>query len=180
MQICTNRRGTAVYDTRFRHFHQKYLFPALALICLLCVVGCSSGPKKTATGLTAPDSHLFDADRGANGGTTGLENGVNAYLWRASLDTISFMPVSSADAQGGTIMTDWYTPPAAHNERFKIIIFILGRVLRTDTLRLTVFRQIWDNNRWIDSPPAPNTSSDIATRILMRARKLRVDSGGKP
>lgn len=152
--------------------------PVMALAALSLLASCSSDPK-TSQGLTAPDGRLLHEDRGASGGETGLKGGVNAYLWRATLDTISFMPVATADAEGGIILTDWYTPPAAHGERFKMTAFILDRRLRSDALRLSVFRQIKQDGTWVDTPPAPNTASDIATRILSRARKLRADNGNQ-
>ncbi|OUI82906.1 MULTISPECIES: DUF3576 domain-containing protein [Acetobacter] len=153
----------------------------LSVATLLGVVllpACSSGPR-SSTDLTAPRNHLLAEDRGASGGEDKLKGGVNAYLWRATLDTISFMPVATADAEGGIILTDWYTPPAAHNERFKITAFILDRRLRSDALRLSVFRQVKEGDEWVDSPPAANTASDIAARILSRARKLRADNGNR-
>ncbi|MFT9417996.1 DUF3576 domain-containing protein [Acetobacter sp.] len=149
---------------------------AVAGICLLS--GCSSSDR-TRTGLAAPHNHLLDEDRGASGGEASQKGGVNAYLWRAALDTLSFMPVATADAEGGIILTDWYTPPATHNERFKITAFVLDRRLRSDALRLSVFRQLKQDGTWVDTPPAPNTASDIATRILSRARKLRADNGNQ-
>ncbi|MBS0967114.1 DUF3576 domain-containing protein [Acetobacter okinawensis] len=131
------------------------------------------------TGIATPHNHLLAEDRGASGGEDSLKGGVNAYLWRAALDTLSFMPIATADAEGGIILTDWYTPPATHDERFKITAFVLDRRLRSDALRLSVFRQIKQDGAWVDTPPAPNTASDIATRILSRARKLRADNNNQ-
>ncbi|MCG8360632.1 MAG: DUF3576 domain-containing protein, partial [Kiloniellales bacterium] len=78
-------------------------------------------------------------EQGEGGAGAGI--GVNSYLWRASLDTISFMPLASADPFGGVIITDWYSPPEAANERFKVNVYILGRDLRADGIRAAVFRQ---------------------------------------
>src|SRR3546814_10825095 len=78
----------------------------------------------------------------ASGGDSGI--GVNSYLWRASLDTVSFMPLASADPFGGVIITDWYSPPQATNERFQINVYILGRDLRADGVRAAIFRQLID------------------------------------
>ncbi|HVT95961.1 MAG TPA: DUF3576 domain-containing protein [Acidobacteriaceae bacterium] len=108
-------------------------------------------------------------DNGASGGV-----GVNSLLWRASLDTISFMPLVSADPFGGVIITDWYTPPSTPNERFKVNIYILGRALRADGIRASVFRQTNDTGTWADAPVALNTSTDLENAILTRARQLRM------
>jgi hypothetical protein len=108
-------------------------------------------------------------DNGASGGV-----GVNSLLWRASLDTISFMPLISADPFGGVIITDWYSPPQTPNERFKVNIYILGRALRADGIRASVFRQTNDTGTWADAPVALNTGTDLENAILTRARQLRM------
>jgi len=100
--------------------------------------------------------------------------GVNNLLWRASLDTVSFMPLVSADPFGGVIITDWYTPPSAPDERFKINIYILGRALRADGIRASVFRQQMQGSGWIDAPVALNTATDLENAILTRARQMRL------
>lgn len=104
--------------------------------------------------------------------------GVNGFLWRASLDTVSFMPVSSADPFGGVILTDWYTAPATPNERFKVNIYILGRQLRSDGVRVSIFRQSRDAaGGWVDAPVDAETERAFENTILSRAREFRVASG---
>lgn len=101
--------------------------------------------------------------------------GVNSYLWRASLDTISFMPLASADPFGGVIITDWYTPPEAQSERFKVNVYILGRELRADGIRAAVFRQESNGQGgWIDARVENQTVTDLENAILTRARQLRI------
>jgi hypothetical protein len=120
---------------------------------------------------------LFAPDKGNNSGGGGSAIGVNSFLWHASLDTISFMPLASADPFGGTIITDWYSPPETPNERFKINIFILGRDLRADGVRARVFRQ--DKNQsgqWVDAPVDQTTGTGIENAILARARQIRMSS----
>ncbi|MDH3475381.1 MAG: DUF3576 domain-containing protein [Rhodospirillales bacterium] len=103
--------------------------------------------------------------------------GVNSYLWRASLDTISFMPLVSADPFGGVIITDWYAPPESRGERFKVNLYILGRELRADGVRAAVFRQQQDvTGNWIDAEIRPDTAIDLEDAILTRARQLRIAS----
>ena len=110
--------------------------------------------------------------------TTGV--GVNTFLWRASLDTLSFMPLASADPFGGVIITDWYSPPDAPDERFKMTAYILDRALRSDGIRVAVFRQIRGvAGDWIDAPVNQRTGGDLEDRILERARQLRIASAGE-
>jgi hypothetical protein len=109
-----------------------------------------------------------DGDPGGSGAL-----GVNAYLWRATLDTLSFMPLSSADPFGGVIITDWYAPPAAPGERFRATAYILGRQLRSDGVRVSVFRQELRNGIWVDAPIAQATATDLEDKVLSRARELR-------
>ena len=99
--------------------------------------------------------------------------GVNAYLWRAALDTLSFMPLANADPFGGTIITDWYQPASAGGERFKATAYILGRQLRADGIKVSVFRQQAQGGQWVDAPIAPSTASEIENKVLARARELR-------
>src|SRR3984957_4264817 len=85
--------------------------------------------------------------------------GVNSHLWRASLDTISFMPIASADPFGGVIITDWYSPPQAAQERFKVNVLIRGRDLRADGVKVSVFRQTKETGgAWVDAAVAPATA----------------------
>jgi len=107
-------------------------------------------------------------------GSGGGGIGVNSFLWRASLDTISFMPVNSADPFGGVIITDWHSQNGAPNERFKMNIYILGRALRADGIRVAVFRQVASGNgNWRDATVPNKTGTKIEDAILTRARQLR-------
>lgn len=119
-----------------------------------------------------------DRDRAGEGGGTGLN--VNAFLWRASLDTASFMPIVSADPFGGVIITDWHSPAANPGERFKVNVFILDRQLRADAIRATVFRQVRDAaGAWVDAPVAEATATEFENAILTRARELRIAQAGR-
>ena len=112
-------------------------------------------------------------DSAKNDSNAGLI-GVNSLLWRASLDTVAFMPLVSADPFGGVIITDWYTPPATPNERFKVNLYILGRQLRADGIKASVFHQVQQGTSWADAPVAPTTATDLEDAILMRARQMRL------
>ena len=114
---------------------------------------------------------------GAGGGGGGAGIGVNGFLWRATLDTVSFMPVNSADPFGGVVITDWYTPPETPNERFKMNVYILGRALRADGVRVAVFRQVEDvpGGGWRDAPLPDGTDTRIEDAILTKARQLRFE-----
>ena len=103
--------------------------------------------------------------------------GVNGYLWRATLDTLSFMPLQSADPYGGVIITDWYTNPEKPDERFKCTVYILDARLRADGLNVAVFKQNKDaSGAWVDAPSATQTETDIENSILTRARQLRLSN----
>jgi hypothetical protein len=103
--------------------------------------------------------------------------GVNAYLWRASLETIDFMPLSQADPFGGVIITDWYSPPESPGERFKINVYILDTVLRADGVKVAVFRQTNGTDAgWLDAPVDAKTATAIEDNILTRARELRISA----
>lgn len=101
---------------------------------------------------------------------------VNAYLWRASLETLDFMPLNQADPFGGVIITDWYAPPETPGERFKLTVYVLDQALRADGIKVTVFRQTRSEDGWADADVAPATAARIEDDILTRARELRVSS----
>ena len=105
---------------------------------------------------------------------------VNAFLWRASLDTINFIPLVSADPFGGVIITDWYTPAESPSERMKVQITILDRELRADGVRVSVFKQQTTprSGGWVDTQVDSRTNIDIENAILTRARQLRIAQGG--
>ena len=115
----------------------------------------------------------FARQDGAAGGSYG-GIGVNAYLWRASLETLDFLPLAQADPFGGVIITDWYSPPETPNERFKLNVYILDTVLRADGIKVAVFRQTSDENGWRDAAVDPQTATTIEDNILTRARELRI------
>lgn len=102
--------------------------------------------------------------------------GVNGYLWRASLDTLNFMPLASADPYGGVIITDWHTLPEAPTERFKATVYILDTRLRADGLNVTLFKQVFTNGAWRDAEVSPQTETDLENAILTRARQLRLSN----
>ena len=114
-------------------------------------------------------------DSGAGGG--GL--GVNAFLWRATLDTLSFMPLASADPFGGVIITDWHAPGGVSSERFKATAYVLGRQLRSDGVRISVFRQVRGPGGWVDAPVSTATGAELEDKVLTRARELRSQSAGR-
>jgi hypothetical protein len=156
----------------------------LALAALALVAGCEymdSTPFKTDAEkerekrgtITGPGGLFSLSGTPAQPeGTTAL--GVNAFLWRATLDTVSVWPVASADPHGGVILTDWYAPPPTPAERFKLNVYILDRALRADGVRVAVFRQtLGANGEWQEARVQPETAARIEEAILMRARQMR-------
>jgi hypothetical protein len=121
---------------------------------------------------------LFGKSRSsAPGAAPASAIGVNGYLWRATLDTLAFMPLASADPYGGVIITDWYTNPEKPDERFKCTVYILDSRLRADGLNVAVFKQTRDGaGAWVDSAAAGQTETDIENAILTRARQLRLSN----
>ena len=99
--------------------------------------------------------------------------GVNAYLWRAALDTVSVMPIVQTDSNGGVIVTDWYVNPNLQTERMKVAVAILDQDLRADALRVTAQRQVNQNGQWVDAPVEAATVQKLEDIILTRARDLR-------
>jgi hypothetical protein len=99
--------------------------------------------------------------------------GVNSYLWRAAIDTVSFAPLLQADANSGVIITDWYANPKAPGERVKLTVAVLDQDLRADALRVAASRQVAQNGGWVDAPVSAATVQKLEDIILTRARDLR-------
>ncbi|MDP6689451.1 MAG: DUF3576 domain-containing protein [Alphaproteobacteria bacterium] len=120
---------------------------------------------------------IFGGKKADKGGGSGSGIGVNSFLWRASLDTLSFMPLNSADPFGGVIITDWYSMPDNPDERFKMTVYILDRRLRADGIKVAVFKQTKDPARqWLNAEVTGDTSIQLENAILVRARQLRLDT----
>ena len=99
--------------------------------------------------------------------------GVNSYLWRAALDTVSFAPLLQADSAGGVIVTDWYANPSNPGERVKVTVTILDQDLRADALRVAASRQVAQSGAWVDAPVQAATVQKLEDIILTKARDLR-------
>ena len=99
--------------------------------------------------------------------------GVNAYLWRATLDTLSFAPLLQTDSNGGVIVTDWYSPPQSSSERIKLTVSILDQDLRADAVRVAALRQVNQGGQWVAAPVQAATTQKLEDIILTRARDLR-------
>ncbi|WP_411816806.1 DUF3576 domain-containing protein [Hyphococcus sp. DH-69] len=134
-----------------------------------------------AAALAACGGNRADADRNATladykSGRGAQATTVNRYLWAASLETLDFLPVFSADPIAGLIITEWYVNPEIPNERFKTNVYILDSALRADALRVSVFRQERDEaGAWNDATVNPATAREIENAILTRARQLRLN-----
>jgi len=121
---------------------------------------------------------LFNLGGNRKNSQNGPGIAVNSFLWRASLDTIAFLPLSSADPFGGVIITDWYSPPETPGERYKMSVYILGRQLRADGVKVAVFRQQTKGaDGWRTASVSKNTAISLENKILSRARQLRISSG---
>ncbi len=137
--------------------------------------GLNSRFDKDDPGIFGPEGLLLLGKREETPSASPIA--VNSFLWRASLDTLSFMPLSSADAFGGVIITDWYVPPETPDHRFKMNVYILDRQLRADGIRAAVFHQRRDGaGNWVDAEVDKSTATELEDTILTRARQLRISA----
>ena len=142
------------------------ILPVLLCVLALPLAGCGSSSDTTT-----------NMDTGATimaGGNNRLTLGVNSFLWHATLDTLNFLPLQSADPFGGVVITDWYVAPNAPTERLKVTIYIMDRALRADGLKVVVFRQTRTAGVWSDAQPSPDIAHKLEDAILTRARELRL------
>ena len=180
-----------------REFRQRRILRRVAaMVLLLGVTACSGyygnddtaypdddNRKQTGDAYKDPGSIFGEGglvlfggggDAASAGAPDGGGIGVNSFLWRATLDTVAFMPLASADPFGGVIITDWYSPPQSPDERFKVNVLILSRDLRADGVRATVFKQRRIEGQWTDEPVDKATAIQLENAILTRARELRI------
>ena len=123
--------------------------------------------------------NLFDSVVSGNKDSGGAGGGisVNTYLWKASLDTLSFMPLMSADPFGGVIITDWYSASETSKEKFKIVAYILAKSLRVDGIKVSVFKKSKnENGEWLDTKSSKILQSKVEDAILTKARKYKIQS----
>ena len=134
------------------------LRPALAIALLAALSACGGGKDRPKADLAASRTTTI---------------GVNSYLWRAALDTFSFMPLLQADANGGVIVSDWYANPVTPSERMKVTVSILDQDLRADAVRVAASRQLFQGGQWVDAPVQAATVQKLEDIILSKARDLR-------
>ena len=121
--------------------------------------------------------NLLGGETNSQQTTVGMGLPINPFLWRASIETISFMPLASTDPFAGTIITDWYTAENSLGERCKLNIFINGADLKTENLKVSSFCQSLKNNQWVNSPSNSNDNIRLENAILNKAKKLKLTSG---
>ncbi|WP_310498068.1 DUF3576 domain-containing protein [Sandarakinorhabdus sp.] len=138
---------------------RRILIVVLPVALALGLTACGGKKEKAAIGTPAP-ARLTTI-------------GINAYLWRASLDTIGFMPLAQVDSNGGVIITDWFASPQTPNERVKVTITVLDTELRADAIRVAAQRQTLGATGWIEAPVRAGTVQRLEETILGRARDLR-------
>ncbi len=135
---------------------------AIALVLLSFTASCGGGSSKERLGPIREDM------------TTAI--GVNGFLWRATLDTLSFLPMAQVDSAGGVIISDWYINPDTPTERLKLTVFMLDKGLRADALKVSVFRQELIDGVWSTAEVRAGTALQIEDAILTQARELRIRS----
>ena len=148
------------------------LFLATSLGACASRAPVAAAAQPAATASKKPTTFFGSGARGGGTGEAGI--GVNAFLWRATLDTLSFMPLADSDPFGGTYATEWHAIAEKPDERFKVQVYILDTRLRADGLAVQVFRQTRDSSGWVDATVDPDTAIQIENSILTRARQLRI------
>lgn len=150
-------------DNSTHRFTRKIIYTGLACAALAGLAACGGGNQRPAADIAASQ-------------VTSI--GVNSYLWRATLETLAFMPLTQADSAGGVVVTDWYANPDNPNERVKLSVSILDRDLRADAVRVAASRQILQGSNWIEAPVQAATVQRLEDIILTKARDLRRSSIG--
>tara|TARA_B100000965_G_scaffold403983_1_gene433508 strand:- start:846 stop:1358 length:513 start_codon:yes stop_codon:yes gene_type:complete len=164
------------------------------LFLFLVFTSCSSSPSDNISDYQSNDVSdgdgpgLFskDSSKGINiskllnrDENSGGSFYVNSYLWRASLEIASIAPLTSTDAFGGTILTGWYEDPKIKNKRIKLAVFVKSRELRSDGVKVKVYIQNINNNKWSKITHDKKLATKIEEVILSKARELRLKNKQK-
>ena len=169
-------------DVEINAMKQRAVLSAALMIAAGALSACGHDPQRVQGQSRLSDSGggigiPFFGHRNRTAEPTSAQIGVNSLLWRASLDTLSFMPLASEDPYGGVIITDWYADPNHPNERFKATVYILDTRLRADAVNVAIFRQTQGaGGVWSDSAVDPDTAIQIENAILTKARQLRLSN----
>lgn len=176
--------------------HSSLTLLAFSVVSALTLTGCSGAKVEAKYPSSYNRQASDDTDIYSTGGpgimgegglfstkkkkddNSGSALGINTYLWRAALDTVSFMPLASADPFGGTIFTDWYEDPEKPGERFKLNVLILDRELKSDGVRVRVFKQVAAGSGWKDTAAPEDMGTKLEDSILTRARQMRAKQLG--
>ena len=174
------------------YLHKAIALSALSLVALNACSGVEVEEKYPSSYArkASDDTSIYEAGPSVFGedsifstkkketNDTGGNIGVNTYLWRAALDTVSFMPIVSADPFGGTIITEWYEDPAKPGERFKLTVLILDREMKADGIRVRVFKQAAQAGSWKEAMAPADMGTKLEDAILTRARQMRAKKLG--
>ncbi len=133
--------------------------PLIALLVVASLAGAAEAKKKPKVAPVAP--------------VNVTQIGVNAYLWRAALDTLSFMSIAQSDSNGGVLITNWYVNPQVPAERMRVSVAILDSTLRADVIRVSTARQVYQNGQWVDAAVQASTNEKLEEIILQKARDIR-------
>lgn len=154
-----------------RFLNRTVLLTGLLSACLvLPLAGCKTAAKIIPGGSSGKAS----SGTRVKAKTLAPRMGVNEFLWRATLETLNFMPINEVDPFGGVIVTDWYSNSKAPGERFKANVYILDTNLRADALKVSIFKQVRSGSGWNDAPVDADTARTIENSILTRARELYI------
>lgn len=161
----------------------RFLKVLVCVMAIATVAACDARPveveRDPLTRAQREQGSIFGDSFSIGGDSSGGVSGgiaVNGYLWRASLDTVSFFPMAQVDAHGGVIITEWYALPETPAERYKMTVYILNRELRADGVRVSLFKQVQSGPGWVDAPVSEGAAAKIENAILTRARQLRINS----
>ena len=141
---------------------------------LRLALAASAAALLSACGTLGIGSDNSEQRRVARAVQNAPSSGVNAFLWRATLETLDFLPLSQVDPFGGVVITDWYADPAAPNERLRATAYILDTNLRADALKVSVFKQVRQGGGWEDAQVDADTARQVENAILSRARNLYI------
>jgi hypothetical protein len=143
----------------------------------LLMANCAISEKDPATGQVIRQETNVKAKAEQTAGTNILigskktEPSQNNILWRATVESLKFMPTASASYSGGLYVTDWYGPTA--QEKIKIVVRFMSQELAVNSIEVDAFKRICDPD-CVEQPIKSNFPLEIRYKILNKARELNI------
>ena len=167
----------------FQFFSKFSVFTIIFLIIANCSGLSKTDARKVPTNALERARKNVEEGRGVSVGSLLKNRGSNNFefsssnpMWRASLEIMDFLPLSTVDYSGGIIITDWYSDSKITNEALKISVRFLSNEVRADSLKIVVHKKVCSTNANCSTTILNNSkiNEELRSSILRKAALLKI------